>query len=184
MPDLPTGTGTPRRLRAARHRPRRTSILLIAAAAGLATVAVVDIERGRVERATPAPPPPPPAPGAVVRDVPADLWFGMAGPSAETFSRPAGAALPDLNADARAILDDLDGGWTDGQTRLHIDARRRLAFVGRGAMQPPQPLVVRDIGAAMIVADIGPQRFVLLRRPEGVALAGATLPAPVELRRE
>lgn len=187
MSDMSTGA-TPRRRQIPRHRPRPAAWLWIAAAAGLATVAAVGVLPGvltptRVERAAVARPVP--SSGTVLRDVPGTLWFGPAAPPVETFSRGASAmtALPNLNADARAVLADLDGLWTDGETRLHIDARRLHGRVERDGAVPPQPLIVRDIGDRVVVADIGAQRFVLLRRPDGVALSGATLPAPVELHR-
>lgn len=187
MSDTSTGPASGiSRWRHALRRPRPGSGYWFAAAAGFGTVAVMGVLAARVEHARPASPLAPAAPPTALTNVPGTLWFGPAAPAVDAFTTSPRdrVGLPNLNADARAILDDLDGRWTDGDTRLTIDAKRLRGRVARDGAGPPQPIIIRDIGDRVVVADIGPQRYVLLRRPDGVAISGATLAAPLELHRE
>lgn len=160
----------------------------ITAAAGIAVVALMGglTTFYRTDRVASPYPLSPPGARVVLKDVPGTATLGMAAPPADTFSRSphASAALPNLNVQAGAFLTDLDGRWTGEGTKLSIDARRLRGCLACGESEPARPLIVRDITGPMIVLDIGSDRFVLLRRPNSLAVAGATLAAPIEMWRK
>jgi hypothetical protein len=160
--------------------------LVIASAGGIvAAVLVVVLAHRHVERAAPLFPLAPPAPRIILKDVPETLRLGPPVPPAGAFAKvpKPSIPLPNLNSEAHAILGDLNGRWSDGETQLFIDADRFRGRLGRDVKAPFQPIIVRDVTNLMTTLDIGPQRFVLLRRPDSVAIGGATLAAPLELHR-
>jgi hypothetical protein len=92
-------------------------------------------------------------------------------------------ALPNLNDQSRMILIELSGRWSDGTYELNIDAQKLVGSMTGLSRDGPQPIIVRDVSGPMITADIGKERFVFLRRGDGLAVSGASLPAVLELHR-
>lgn len=107
--------------------------------------------------------------------------------SLKPMGRPVGPA--EISATeferSREILAMITGLWTDGTMSLTIDASRPYASLATVANKIIQqgPVVVRDWTGPMMVVDIGRDRFILLTRSDGLAISGATLATPIELRR-
>lgn len=123
--------------------------------------------------------------GAVLENVPGTLELGPLSPPVGAFANTSkpDIPLPNLNSSANTVLNDLNGVWSDGASQLVIDARHLRGRFGTDTKASLKPIIVRDLTELMTTLDIGSQRFVLLRRLDGVAVGSASLKTPLELKR-
>jgi hypothetical protein len=156
-----------------------------AAALGLLTLGVVWRLGSYIKPESVVLPAPPPAPPSTIRDLQPSRWLEAAPITSDAFTKPQAQkpTLPNLNSAAASFLKDINGRWTGSGIVAIIDAKRVRGHIGDQASKDLYPIVVRDIGSNMLVADFGNSRFIIMRRDEGLAVAGATLQAPVELRK-
>lgn len=158
---------------------------LTAAVLGLLTLGVVWRVGSYIKPESVVLPAPPAAPPSTIRDLQPSQWLEAAPITSDAFTKPQlqKPTLPNLNAEAAKFLKDINGRWAGSGIVAIIDAKRVRGHVGDQASKDLYPIIVRDINGNMLVADVGKKRFILFKRNEGLAIAGATLQAPVELRR-